>query len=114
MPVLKIQTNLAVPRQQADAVLRDASASAAQALRKPERYVVAILEADTPMTFGGTSEPAAYLELKSIGLPRDRTAELSRKLTDMVASGLSIAPERIYIEFTDVQRDLWGWDGGTF
>jgi phenylpyruvate tautomerase len=114
MPVLKLQTNLAVVGQQAETMLRQASAAAAELLGKPERYVVAILEADTPMTFGGTTAPAAYLELKSIGLPRERTPELSRKLTDLVAGGLGVSPDRIYIEFSDSERDLWGWNGATF
>jgi hypothetical protein len=31
-----------------------------------------------------------------------------------VAQHLAIAPERIYIEFSNAARQLWGWNGATF
>ena len=62
----------------------------------------------------GSDAPLAYLELKSIGLPADRTAELSAALCGLISTELSVASDRIYIEFADAQRHLWGWDSATF
>lgn len=66
-----------------------------------------------PMLFAGSNEPTAYLELKSIGLPEPRTAELSKTLCHLMTE-LNISQNRVYIEFTDAPRAMWGWDGKTF
>ena len=114
MPLLLIRTNVTVaPSWRAD-LLATASRTVASMLGKPERYVMVALEADTPMLFGGSTAPCLYMELKSIGLPDDRTAEFSRQLCDTVGAALEIAPERIYIEFAGAEPHLWGWNGETF
>lgn len=114
MPYLLIRTNQAPPQQDRQALLARCSAGVAQALGKPERYVMVSLETDSDMLFAGEDSPCAYLELKSIGLPGDRTAELSATLCELLGAGLDVPRERIYIEFADAPRHMWGWDGGTF
>ena len=86
----------------------------AEQLGKPERYVMTSVETNTAMQFAGSDEPLAYLELKSIGLPESITAGTSKALCDLVSAQTGISPERIYIEFTDAPRKMWGWNGGTF
>ena len=49
--------------------LSHVSANIAKALSKPESYVMVDLEVYESLMFAGNQEPAAYLELKSIGLP---------------------------------------------
>lgn len=66
------------------------------------------------MLFAGDDSPLAYLELKSIGLPADRTADFSKALCELITQHLQIPSDRIYIEFSDAQRHMWGWDAGTF
>jgi hypothetical protein len=66
------------------------------------------------MRFAGSNDPLAYLELKSIGLPTDRTTEFSQTLCDTLSQQLQIPTDRIYIEFSDAERHLWGWNGATF
>jgi hypothetical protein len=66
------------------------------------------------MAFAGDTSPCAYLELKSIGLPQERTADLSRALCDLVENDLGIPASRTFVEFTDAPRALWGWDRRTF
>lgn len=114
MPYLKLQTNVAVPAETRDDLLGQASRATAQALGKPERYVMVALEDRVAMSFAGDTAPLAYLELKSIGLPRERTRELSATLCVLVEETLGIPRERVYIEFADAPRALWGWNGATF
>ncbi|MFA5531028.1 MAG: phenylpyruvate tautomerase MIF-related protein [Thiohalomonadaceae bacterium] len=114
MPLLKIQTNIQVPVNQRSDLLTAASRATATMLGKPEAYVMVTLEADVPMLFAGTNAPLAYLELKSIGLPEDRTRDFSAKLTDMVEAHLRIPKNRIYVEFTSAAAHMWGWNGETF
>jgi len=114
MPYLKIQTNHSVSPEKSNALLSLASKKLANELGKPERYVMVELTANPSMLFGGSGEPAAYLELKSIGLPCDQTKSLSKNLSSLLVENLGISPSRIYIEFTDVKGNLWGWNGSTF
>jgi phenylpyruvate tautomerase PptA (4-oxalocrotonate tautomerase family) len=113
MPLLNIQTNQPAPANQGR-ILRDISAAVADMLGKPERYVMVSLDAGRPMRFAGDDGPLAYLELKSIGLPEERTADFSATLCGLMQDHLDIPPERVYIEFSGAARHLWGWNGGTF
>ena len=114
MPYLLIQTNLELGPDETATLARRASAETATLLGKPERYVMVCVRPGETMCFAGDDAPLAYLELKSIGLPADRTDELSAGLCALVGAALDIPSERIYIEFADAQRHMFGWNGGTF
>src|SRR5215469_8895867 len=114
MPLLKIQTNTKLPNDKRDMLLKKASRAVAQELGKPEAYMMVCLETELPILFAGTSEPAAVMDLKAIGLPASKTAQLSALLCDIARSDLGIAGERVYINFADVPPNLWGWNGETF
>lgn len=114
MPTLLIQTNAVLSEDQTGALLRAASTTVSQALGKSEAYVMTMCEHRPRMLFGGTDAPTAYLELKSIGFPRERAGEISATLCAFITRHLGIPAERIYIEFSDADRKLWGWNGRTF
>lgn len=114
MPLLSIRTNVALPPGQRETLLARASRRVAEILDKPELYVMVSLEDDRPMLFGGSAAPLAYLELKSIGLPKDETPDLSEALCSLVEDEIGVPPERVYIEFSDADPTLWGWNGDTF
>ena len=113
MPYLKIQTNQIINPDQADVLISKASKLVASELGKPESYVMVALAPPVPMLFAGSNEPTAYLELKSIGLPESRTADLSKALCHLMTE-LNISQNRVYIEFADAPRAMWGWDSKTF
>ena len=83
-------------------------------LGKPEKYVMVALEPGFRMSFAGSTAPAAFLQLKSIGLPESRTKEISSALCGFLEKELGIPKNRIYIVFEDVERSYWGWNGSTF
>lgn len=112
MPLMNIKTNIAIDDKSAFAGL--ASKLTAQALGKPETYVMVLVEDEQVLLFAGNDQPAAYIELKSIGLPESDTAGLSSSLCQLVSEQLSIDNSRIYIEFSNAQRHMWGWKGATF
>lgn len=114
MPLLSLTTNVPLPTAQQDSLLAQLSQSTARMLGKPESYVMVKVEFASTMLFAGTSEPLAYLELKSIGLPEEMTADFSQALCKSVTDVLNIPPQRIYIEFANASRHMWGWDARTF
>lgn len=114
MPYFKLQTNQPIEPQAEPAILKALSRGVAEALGKSEHYVMVALDAAKPMFFAGNDTPAAYVELKSLGLPEDRTTALSERLCGLIEEQIGVGKERIYIEFAAPARHMWGWNGRTF
>lgn len=112
MPLLDITSNTKIDNPQQVAEL--ASALAANMLGKPESYVMVKIHSEQTLIFAGSNEPAAHVQLKSLGLPENSTADFSAQLCDFISSQLDINSARIYIEFISPQRHMWGWDRRTF
>lgn len=111
MPILKIQTNEEIADQKS--FRQEASKMIADLLQKPVDYIMIILE-EADMLFANDDAPCVYAELKSIGLPEDRTTEFSEKICSFFENQLSIPKNRVYIEFTSTERHMLGWNGKTF
>ena len=114
MPLLTLTTSAAPPTERGR-LLAHLSALLARELGKPEAYVMVALEPRAEMSFGGTTRPACYAELKNVGtLSPERVEKLSELLCAELAAALNVDQDRIYIEFTNADGALWGWNGGTF
>ena len=111
MPLIKVKTNI-VDVQAPDTLLKRLSAALAAATGKPESYVMTLLESGVPMTFAGSEEPCAYVEIKSIGALTPPA--MSDQFCELIKSSLGIPKDRIYIGFDDVNASDWGWNGRTF
>ena len=114
MPYLKIQTNLPVAKKAERIVLKTASTLVSKLLGKPESYVMIALQPDTAMLFAGTDDPVAFLELKAVGLPVNKTKALSEALCTLIEDHLGVTPKRVYVKFINVKKGMWGWQGDTF
>ena len=114
MPYLRIQTNKSMDDKASQAFLKKASQLVVQQLSKPESYVMVRVEPSSPMLFAGSPEPTAFLELRALGLPTNKTGELSRSLCELIESELGVPKERVFLNFSDVPANLWGWNGETF
>tara|TARA_Y100001970_G_C13819254_1_gene643985 strand:+ start:272 stop:607 length:336 start_codon:yes stop_codon:yes gene_type:complete len=110
MPAINLKTSVAF-NEETD-LLKELSRSLSVMTGKPESYVMTSIESDVMMTFGGSTEPCCYVEVKSIGALKP--SEMSRDICKLISSKLQIPENRIYIEFADVQAKFWGWDGRTF
>ena len=114
MPLLKLTTSIDPAPEHAH-LLANLSRLVADRLGKPESYVMTALEHPELMTFGGTTAPTCYVELKNVGrFTPELTEQLSSELCERLSAGLGVPKERIYIEFSDAQGYLWGHDGDTF
>jgi len=112
MPLLEITTNTKVNNSQN--IAEQASVLTADILGKPENYVMVKIQTEQTLIFAGNSEPAAHVKLKSLGLPENRTEDFSAKICAFINSAFAIDSARIYIEFCNPERHMWGWDGRTF
>jgi phenylpyruvate tautomerase len=116
MPLVHVTTSAEQPSaDRANALLLALSKRLAELTGKPESYVMTCLVPQARMTFGGTSEPACYVEVKSIGrMDPERTKKMSAAISALLSEALRVPPNRMYIGFEDVAPDLWGFDGDTF
>ena len=111
MPLINVKTNIS-DVQAPDVLLKKLSAALASATGKPEAYVMTLLDSSVPMTFAGSNEPCAYVEIKSIGALSP--PEMSDQFCELIKAALGISKDRIYIGFDDVSASHWGWNGRTF
>lgn len=114
MPCLIVKTSQTINNVDKNTICLSLSKLTAELLGKPESYVMILFDDKTTMTMSGSTEPSAYIELKSINLAEDQTSFLSDNLCQQLSELLKIPADRIYIEFTNAQRHLWGWDKKTF
>jgi phenylpyruvate tautomerase len=112
MPVLEITTNVSIDN--AHALAKQASSLAAEMLGKPESYVMVCINGAADLIFAGTNDPCAHLMLKSLGLPESETRTYSEKLCGFIEQQLGVSPSRIYIEFINPERHMFGWNNSTF
>lgn len=112
MPLLEITTNTVI--NNSPSVAEQASKLITEILNKPESYVMIKIVPEQTLIFSGNNEPAAHIKLKSLGLAEDSTAYFSEKICSFISSQLNINSARIYIEFFNPARHMWGWDGKTF
>lgn len=114
MPLLTIITNTNIPPEERASIMAAASTTVSETLGKPETYVMVHLCDSQALAFGGSSDPACLMQLKSLGLPEDQTRDFSSRLCDFADGHLGIKPDRTYIEFVNPPRHMWGYDRKTF
>jgi phenylpyruvate tautomerase len=114
MPFLKLSTNVTIDQTQSGQLLGELSQLLAKETGKPERYVMVELAGGKTMAFGGSNQPLAYLECKSIGLSASQAKALSVSISRLLTGALPLTSERIYIEFSNCPAEFWGWNGSTF
>ena len=116
MPIIKVQTSIAKPAEgTVEDLLKQLSASLSKHLGKPETYVMTAFEPGTQMTFGGTTDPTCFIQIKSVGtMGSDKTQTMSQDFCAKVQAALGVPPNRTYIEFNDAKGAMWGWNGTTF
>lgn len=113
MPYLSITTNAVLSPEAEAAWVADASKALAAELGKPEAYVMVSLQKAGTLRFAGSDEPAAFLDLKSIGLPRSLNG-VAQALTDLAARHGDVAARRVYLACADVAAAHWAHGGATF
>ena len=111
MPLINIKTSFS-DQEKLKQLLKEISICLANLTGKPEKYVMASIQSNLAMTFGGSEEHSCYIEIKSIGSlnPKKMSQEICNKINSMTG----IKADRIYINFQDVSAQDWGFNGSTF
>ena len=114
MPCIIVHRNFPIEKEKTGVLQDRLCAVTEEVLNKPKDYIMVVIDEQKAIRFGGSDGPALFVEVKSIGLPGDSTTVLSRMICDTVSELLSVPIDRVYLEFADSPRSMWGWNGGTF
>jgi len=114
MPLLKLETSRGLNDEKKKTVLAALSRAVADIIGKPEQYVM-ITTSQAAILMSGKAGDAAFVDIRSIGgLNSETNRKLSQQICKLLKDSLGIAPDRIYLNFTDVEAGNWGWNGSTF
>ena len=112
MPYFKISMNKLLSGEQKHRALKSMHQLVVEALKKPDRFVMTSIADSQAMHFGLSDDPVAFVEFKSIGLTD--TKALSAAICDLIMKEFDIEPDRVYIEFVDEPRHMFGHNRTTF
>ncbi|XP_036424699.1 macrophage migration inhibitory factor [Colossoma macropomum] len=114
MPMFVVNTNVskdAVPA----GLLSQLTEELAKATGKPANYIAVHIIPDQMMMFGGKSDPCALCSLHSIGkIGGSLNKQYSKLLMGTLNKHLGISPDRIYINFFDMEAANVAWNNSTF
>ncbi|XP_077589256.1 macrophage migration inhibitory factor-like [Stigmatopora nigra] len=83
-------------------------------MSKPAQFFAVHFHADQIIMIGGNSDPCAICYFESIEkLSSDQINECSKKLHGLLNKQLGISPDRIIINFVDVDARNMAWNGTT-
>ncbi|XP_026855221.2 macrophage migration inhibitory factor [Electrophorus electricus] len=114
MPMFVVNTNVskdAVPAS----IMSEITEELAKAMGKPSNYIAVHINPDQMMMFGTKEDPCALCFLYSIGkIGGSQNKKYSKLLMDKLNTHLAISPERIYINFVDMEAANVAWNNTTF
>ena len=113
MPLLKLQTTVAIPADKRKGLMSSLSKAVAATIGKPEQYVMVTVDQGS-IIISGSEGDAAFVDIRSIGgLTGEVNRKLSQQVSKLLGDSLGIAPERVFLNFTDVPASHWGWKNAT-
>ncbi|KAL6479867.1 hypothetical protein MHYP_G00109000 [Metynnis hypsauchen] len=114
MPMFVVNTNVskdAVPA----GLLSQLTEELAKATGKPTNYMAVHIIPDQMMMFGGKSDPCALCSFHCIGkIGGSQNKQYSKLLMGILNKHLAISPDRIYINFFDMEAANVAWNNSTF
>jgi phenylpyruvate tautomerase PptA (4-oxalocrotonate tautomerase family) len=114
MPLLKLETTVALSDDKRETLLMALSKTVAETVGKPEQYVM-VTASPAAIVMSGKPGDAAFVDLRGIGgFSRDVNRRLSQKICQLLTESLGVPPDRVYLNFTDFGAANWGWNGQTF
>jgi phenylpyruvate tautomerase len=114
MPYLIFKSNMKLSEEKRKQLFSDFKEFIINDLGKSEQSIMLACQDNISMVFAGTDDPLAFLELRSLRLPEEKTKDLSKAMTGIIRHNLEIPPERIFVNFFNVLPHMWGYNGSTF
>lgn len=114
MPYLHVQTNANPSEPERSAFLAAATDVVAKELGKNKAYVMACIETGLSLNFDSSEIPAAFMELKVLGLDASKNKSLATLLSDLARLHLHVDEDRCFSRFVDTPQGFWGLGNEVF
>lgn len=114
MPFINTKTNISLSRKQKENVKKELGEAISIIPGKTEQYLMVGFEDSLSLYFAGDIlEPCAIVTVEILGSTTDEVyAQMTAKITQIISTDLSIKPERIYVNYKEVEH--WGMAGVNF
>ena len=110
MPNINLQTNLTLDKATAEELKAMLGKAIETLPGKTEEWLMVELTGDVNMCFGGKNDPCALVHVELLGKATEGVyAKMTALLTEKLSAKLGIAPDRIYVKYSEYP--LWGWNG---
>src|ERR1039458_10237875 len=108
MPLLKLETTVALSEDKRQALLASLSKTVAETIGKPQQYVM-VAASQAAMQMSGSPSDAAFVDVRSIGgLTEDVNRKLSQKVCQLLNDSLGIPQNRIDRKSTRLNSSHFG------
>lgn len=114
MPYLSLQTNASLSQEELNSLAPKLAEIVSNELGKSLNYVQIHIQPNAFLTFSNSTDPTAFIELRSLGFPQEKAQTLSEALCEILHRQLGIPAERTFLNFQNIPRSHWGWNGRTF
>jgi phenylpyruvate tautomerase PptA (4-oxalocrotonate tautomerase family) len=114
MPLITIRSSVKIDDAAVGTMLSACSLELAELLSQPEAYVMTLFDRPTGMTMAGTDGPCCLVEVRSVvPFTSDQTRAVAQAVCAMLTEHLGVPPNRVFLNFTDFARTMWGFNGST-
>src|SRR5947208_8727742 len=114
MPLLKLETTVVLSEDKRNTLLSTLSQIVAKTIGKPEQYVMVTI-GQAAILMSAKPGDAAWVEVRSIGgLSKEVNRKITQEICKLLQDSIGVPPDRVYVNFTDVDAVNWGWNGSTF
>ncbi|CAI2349015.1 unnamed protein product [Caenorhabditis sp. 36 PRJEB53466] len=116
MPVFTLNVNVSVSADKKVDILKELSTVVGKLLGKPQSYMCVHINTDQAITFAGTTDPAGFAVLKSIGGvgTSKQNNNLASEIFPIIEKHIGIPGNRLYIEFVNLGAADIAFSGNTF
>lgn len=113
MPFINTKTTVAVSNSKKEILTAEFCTIARECLGKGENWIMTGCEDHASLSFQGSTEDIAYVEVKTFGTPSSAgTGQMSARICALLERELSIPASRIYVAYFPTND--WGWNGNNF
>ncbi len=114
MPFIEAKLTVNMDLGKREVLQKKLTKAAAEALGKPEKFVMVAIEERVPLWMAGEKlTKGAYLAVRLVGdASRDAYTDLTKRICDILAEEFGIAGTAVYVSYHPVES--WGWDGHLF
>ena len=111
MPLMIIKTSAQISEKKAEELLKEATKVITDC-GKPESHAMVLIQ-KVYGSMGGQPGDIAFVEFRSmVGLTHEFNHKLTERISPVLQKILNISGHNIYINFTLVPENAWGWEGG--